>query len=204
VIAFAAGKPVDRFVGVQPEGVIRAFIDRLAPDPGPVLMTQVRGLLSAGQTEQAARELRDALAINPARDDLRALYVRTLLRLQKVDEAAIAFAPMLPNAHTELRAAALRMLIDAHRVARDHPELQPLREAVERAPREPAPRWRLAQCLMARDDWPQAMDELLELIRCDRRFGGDAGRRGMLAAFELCDDAQRVREYRRRLAALGR
>ena len=45
------------------------------------------------------------------------------------------------------------------------------------------------------------MDALLELVRLDRRFGEDAGRRGLLAAFELCEDAALVRDYRRRLSA---
>jgi thioredoxin-like negative regulator of GroEL len=38
-------------------------------------------------------------------------------------------------------------------------------------------------------------------VRIDRAFGDDAGRRGLLAVFELCDDAALVRDYRRRLSA---
>lgn len=201
VVAFKAGKPVDQFVGVQPEGRIRAFIDRLAPRPGENLLVQARNLLAAGDHERAADALRTALALNPALDDIRATYVRTLLRLGKVDEADIAFAPLVGKAGSDLKLAALQMLVKAQRVAREHPDEALLRDAVAQAPGDPAPRWLLAQWLMAAGRWQQAMDELLELVRCDRRFGDDAGRRGMLAVFELCDDAMLVRDYRRKLAA---
>jgi putative thioredoxin len=45
------------------------------------------------------------------------------------------------------------------------------------------------------------MDALLDVVRLDRGHGEDAGRRGMLAAFELCGDPALVRDYRRRLSA---
>jgi putative thioredoxin len=201
VVAFKAGKPVDRFVGALPEGRVRAFVDRLAPKPGENLLVQARNLLAAGDPLRAAEALRTALALNPALDAVRTVYVRTLLRLGKPDDAQFAFAPLADRAASDLKLAALRMLIDAQRVVREHPDERQLREAVADAPDDPAPRWLLAQRLMADARWQPAMDELLELVRRDRRFGDDAGRRGMLAVFELCDDAALVRDYRRRLVA---
>jgi putative thioredoxin len=201
VVAFKVGKPVDRFVGALPEGRIRAFIDRLAPKPGENLLVQARNLLATGEHERAANALRTALALNPALDEVRAAYVRTLLRLDRLDDAALAFTPLAGKATSDLKLAALQVLLAASRVAREHSDEQSLRDALQAAPADSAARWRLAQWLIAAGRWQPAMDELLELVRRDRQFGDDAGRRGMLAVFELCEDAQLVRDYRRRLAA---
>ena len=38
------GKAVDGFVGVQPEAVIRAWIDRLLPTPAETLAAEARSL----------------------------------------------------------------------------------------------------------------------------------------------------------------
>ena len=71
-------------------------------------------------------------------------------------------------------------------------------------PNQPASasaRLQLARWRLARGHWREAMDELLELVRLDRHHGDDAGRRGLLAAFELADDPALVSTYRRRLAS---
>jgi len=41
------------------------------------------------------------------------------------------------------------------------------------------------------------MEQLLEIIRRDRNFNDDAGRKRLLDLFKLVDDAQLVRDYRR-------
>jgi putative thioredoxin len=201
VVVFRGGRPVDRFVGARPEGEVRAFVARLAPRPGEDLLQQARNLLSLGEWPRAAEVLRTALALNPALDAVRATYVHTLLRLGDVALARRAFEPLRARARSDLKLAALATVLDAAEATGDVEDEAPLRAAVEAAPADPAARLRLAQWRMARGLWQPAMDALLELVRIDRRFGEDAGRRGLLAAFELCDDAALVREYRRRLSA---
>ncbi len=150
---------------------------------------------------RAAEVLRTALALNPALDAVRATYVHTLLRLGEVALARRAFEPLRVRARSDLKLAALATVLDAAEATGDVGEEAPLRAAVEAAPADPAARLRLAQWRMARGLWQPAMDALLDLVRIDRRFGDDAGRRGLLAAFELCEDEALVRDYRRRLAA---
>jgi len=201
VIAFRGGEAVDRFVGARPEGEVRAFVARLAPRPGEDLLTQARTLLSLGEWPRAAEILRTVLALNPALDAVRASYVRTLLRLGDVALARRAFEPLRDRARSDLKLAAIGLLVEAAEATGDVADEAPLRAAVDAAPADPAARLRLAQWRMAHGAWQPAMDALLELVRLDRRFGEDAGRRGLLAAFELCEDAALVRDYRRRLSA---
>jgi putative thioredoxin len=201
VVAFRQGEAVDRFVGLLPATAIRNFIDRLAPRPGEALLARARQHAASGDLEAALRALDAALAEAPARADLRAERVRTLIRLGRDDEAGEAFAPLAGGAGNDLGLAALRLLLEARRNACGWPSEAPLRQAVDADAADDAARWRLAQWLMADERWPDAMETLVALAESDRTSGRDAGRRGLLAAFELCDDPALVATYRRRLAA---
>jgi putative thioredoxin len=105
------------------------------------------------------------------------------------------------KAGANLKPAALEMLIEASEATAELTEAGPLRQALSADPGDSALRLRLAQWQMSRGQWQAAMDSLLELVRRDRSYRNDAGRRGLLAAFELCDDDGLVRDYRRRLSA---
>jgi len=201
VVAFRAGQPVDRFAGARPEGEVRAFIARQSPRPGEDLLAQARHLLAAADWPRAAGVLRTVLALNPALDAVRATYVRVLLRQGLAAQARLAFEPLRARAGARPPLAALALAIDAGLAAARLPDEAPLAAAVAAAPTDPAALWVLAQWRIAHGRWPGALDALLALVRLDRRFADDAGRRAMLAVFELCEDESLVRDYRRRLAA---
>jgi putative thioredoxin len=201
VVLFRGGHAVERFVGARPESQVRAFVARLAPPPGEDLLVQARNLLTLGDLPRAAEVLRTVLALNPALDSVRATYVNTMLRLGDPVRARLAFEPLRSRASANLKLAAMAMLIDAAEATADVPDEAPLRAAIEAEPRSSAARLRLAQWLMAHSRWQPAIEALLDLVRQDRHFGNDAGRRGLLAVFELCDDAALVRDARRRLSA---
>jgi putative thioredoxin len=201
VVLFRAGRPVDRFVGALPESRIRAFVARLAPPPGQDLLVQAGALLAHRDWPRAAEVLRTVLALNPALDAARAHYVRTMLRLRQPGPARLAFEPLRGRASADLKLAALAMLLEAVEASQTLEDEAPLRAALERDPGDSAAWLALARWRMAHERWQPAMDALLELVRRDRAYGNDAGRRGMLAAFELCEDEALVRDYRRRLSA---
>jgi putative thioredoxin len=201
VVVFRAGRPVDRFTGARPEGEIRAFIARQTPRPGEDLLNQARNLLALRDWPRAADVLRTVLALNPALDAVRGTYVHVLLRLGRATQARLAFAPLRDRTASRPALAALALAIEAAEATADLPDEAPLVQAAARDPADAAALWRLAQWRIAHGRWPDAMDTLLALVRHDRSFGDDAGRRAMLAVFELCDDDALVRDYRRRLAA---
>ncbi len=60
----------------------------------------------------------------------------------------------------------------------------------------------LAKHYVAAKQFEPALNHLLEIIQTDRQFGEDAGRKTMLAVFELLgNEHQLTRQYRRLLAA---
>src|SRR5215210_3362719 len=64
VFALKDGQVVDSFVGVQPESVIRAFIDRLMPTPAEDLMADAKRL-ELTDAEAAGSRYREAIALVP-------------------------------------------------------------------------------------------------------------------------------------------
>ena len=66
-----------------------------------------------------------------------------------------------------------------------------------------AARLTLANLLALKQDYRGALEELLEIVRRDRAFQDDAGRRTMLQIFSvLGSDSDLMREYRARLSSL--
>lgn len=87
VIAFADGRPVDQFVGVLPEGQLRAFLDRLLPAPEEAERRAAQLARAESRLDDARNHLEAALALNPSFDDARLDLIELLLALNQIDDA---------------------------------------------------------------------------------------------------------------------
>jgi putative thioredoxin len=63
-------------------------------------------------------------------------------------------------------------------------------------------RLKLANLYVAAGQHEAGMDQLLEIVRRDRGFGDDIGRKTLLSVFALLGGDERVSRYRRLLASL--
>ena len=90
-ILMMGGRPVDGFMGAQPEGKLREFLDKHLPSEGELAAEaeadEAHQLLEAGDTQAALQKLADALAADPANDDARFDYVRLLIATGGYEEA---------------------------------------------------------------------------------------------------------------------
>jgi putative thioredoxin len=208
-VAFVDGHPVDAFVGVLPESQLRAFIDRIAPNPSELERRKAAQLAEAGDRTGAITALRAALALNPANDDVR-LDLATLL-LAAADAAGgardglearelLAKAGALTRQTPRYRA--LQTRAESVERAGALPAADELRSRIALAPEDMQARADLAQTLIARGDFEPALEQLLEIVARDRAFRDDYARKAMLGVFELLSDRPAVvGAWRRRLAA---
>jgi putative thioredoxin len=199
VLLFRNGEPVDQFVGARTAPQVKAFLAPHLPRPEDPLLAQARAALEQSDLESAVQALSAAVAINPGNENARRDYVKCLVAVGRIEDAASAFEPLRPAVAFDLGAAALAFLIDAAGSA-DQP-VETLEAETRQSPDAPEPRFKLAQALATRQQWQAAMDQLLEVIRIERKFRDDAPRKAMLAIFELCGDPQLVSTYRKKLSA---
>ena len=201
VVLIIDGEVVDQFVGLLPEAQIRALLARHLVLPGERERARAREAMLEKRYGAAAEALAVVLAINPAKTEERADYVTALLRLGRFEQAHRAFEPLRSAALTDPRLASLGRQLESLAAGVPLPDEPELRAAVSASPSDSAARLALADWLLERRRWAEAMDELLTVVGQDRAYGNDLARRSLLAAFDRCDDRALVATYRRRLGA---
>jgi putative thioredoxin len=94
----------------------------------------------------------------------------------------------------------LRALLDFSVIAQEAGNRTELEQRLQAAPEDLEARYRLAALQVLAAEYEPAMEALLEIIGRDRGFREDAGRRALLAVFELLgNEHELVGDYRRRL-----
>jgi putative thioredoxin len=222
-VLFKEGQPVDGFVGAIPADQIRTFLDKHVPGADEVEAAEqeeaAHEALAEGDTEGALEKLQHAVAADPANDDARFEYVKLLLQQGEVDNAKVAFAPVIAKAPTVRRLDALQRWLDAIDFAT--PVSGPARELAEFDTRIAAgkrdfdARFGRAQVLVSQQRWTDAMDELLEILMRDKTWNEDLARKTYIAILEIIEppkvkvadgqippDDPTVATYRRRLSSI--
>ncbi|HEV3104974.1 MAG TPA: thioredoxin [Trinickia sp.] len=204
VVAFADGRAVDQFIGVLPEGQLREFIDGLAPNPAQLEHRAALEALAQGQRAVALDHLEAALALDPGFDEARLDLIELLLDENRVDEARREAERLAPKVTQGIdpRYNTLKTRLDALDVAADLPPTDALESAVASDPANLEARFDLANAQIARHDYAHALEHLLEIVKRDRSFREDIGRKTMLSVFDLAAHRpELVSEWRRKLSA---
>ncbi|WP_427310707.1 thioredoxin [Cupriavidus sp. H39] len=201
VVAIADGQAVDQFVGVLPESGLREFLGRLAPGQAPSPLAEAQALAAAGNRDGAETLFADAIAADPESDVARLAYIGFLLDGNAIDRATAEFAALSPRAEQEDGYGALRTRIEAMENAAGLPDEATLAGRIDNDPRDLAARRDLARLMIARQQYEPALAQLLEIVRADRGFEDDIGRKTMLSVFEmLADQPEVVSRWRRQLS----
>ena len=187
------GQPVDGFMGALPEGQVRQFLDKHVPSEDELEAEadseEADALLEAGDTGAALAKLQEALAVNPANDDVRFDYVRLLIATGQLEEAGAALAPALAQIPRQLRFEALAEWKSALQFAetdeRGQWTLAQFDERIAANKRDFDTRYAKSRLLMAAGEWTAAMDELLEIIMRDKKWADEAARKTYVAILEL-------------------
>ncbi|MCD6672332.1 MAG: thioredoxin [Burkholderiaceae bacterium] len=203
VFGIVNGQPVDQFQGVVPETQLREFIDRLLPNPGDVEVEQALQAIEHGEIEAAEQHLKKAIAIDTGNDNARLMYAQLLLQQKDPGAAHAQLELVSPAAQQDPQVAAL--IERAQREMKEglEPPSDDLLDRVAGNPDDLAARLELAQHYMEQKHWAPAFEQLLEIVRRDRAFGDDVGRRTMIEGFEkAAAQPQLVSEWRRRLSSV--
>lgn len=192
-ILMFGGKPVDGFTGAQTAAQVRTFLDKHLPSDDALAADaetdEAAALLESGDPQAALEKLADALARDPGNDDSRYDYTRLLIELGGLEEAEAALAPKLTEIPRQLRFEALSQWMNAIKFAATNAyatwTIAQFDEKIALNKRDFDTRFAKASLLMAVSHWVPAMDELLEIIMRDKKWGDEAPRKAFVAILEL-------------------
>ena len=201
VKAFVDGQLVDEFLGAQPESAVREFIERLLPSPAEVLRRQAVDLLERGDAESALRLLDEAAAGETHHDAVHADRAQALLALGRPEEAQAAIRQLGPLASDDPRIAAIVARVNFSHSGGGQ-DIQALQARIAADGTDLDARLALAKALAGAQRYEPALEQLLEIVRRDRTWNGEAGRKTMLSVFDLLGPQNDlVSRYRRLLAS---
>jgi len=200
---FRDGKVVDEFLGALPEAEIRAIIDQHLPRESDNLRSAARTALEGGDSARALSLLRQALGMDPEQFAIKLELAAVLLDSGVVNDAENLLKDLPLHQHEEESVKALRAKIELARAAQSAPPVSLLCDRVAADPDDLTSRRLLGAEFAARGDYAAALEQFLEIMKRDRRFDDDVGRRSLLNVFKLLgDDHELVQQYRRKMAPL--
>jgi len=203
VKAIVNGALVDEFAGALPEPMVREFIERVLPSPSEELRLQAAHAYSADRdAARALGLLEQAEKSDPGNEAVRVDQAEIYLDLKQLDAARKLLDSLGGLAQMGDRVVALRARLDLAQGAAQAGDEGTLESRIAQEPGDLEARLQLAQILVARKRYDAALGHLLEIVKRDRGFRDDAGRKTMLEVFTLLgQDNELVAEYRRRLAS---
>jgi putative thioredoxin len=209
VYAFKDGRPVDGFVGALPESQVKQFVARLAggaagPSPIEEAVALAKEALVAGDAARAANIFTQVLQHEPG--NVEAIAGLARIAIQRKDYAkarqTLERVPKESAGHAEIAAARAALEL-AETGDKAKGALAELRQRLERDPRDHQARFDLASALFASGEREQAVDELLELVKRDRQWNDEAGRKQLVKFFEAMGPTDPLTvSARRRLSSI--
>ncbi len=193
VYAFRDGRPVDGFVGALPESQVKQFVSRLAagaaaaagPSPIEEALALAQEALQAGDSARAANIYTQILQHEPANLDAIAGLARLAVARKDFAKARqlLDRVPKESAGHAEVAAARAALEL-AEAGQKSQGAVGELRQRLQRNAGDHEARYELASALFAAGERGQAVDELLDLVKRDRKWNDEAARKQLVKFFE--------------------
>jgi putative thioredoxin len=209
VYAFKDGRPVDGFVGAQPESQVKQFVQRISggkggPSPVEEAMAMAKESLQAGDHASAGAVYSQILQREPANVEARAGLARAMIAKGDLAKARQALDGVAKENAGHAEIAAARTALDlAEQAAKAMAGAGKLRARLAQNADDHEARLELATALFGSGERETAIDELLTLFKRDRQWNDQAARKQLVKFFEAMGGADPLTlSGRRRLSSL--
>jgi putative thioredoxin len=207
VYAFRDGRPLDGFMGAQPESAVKAFVERLLGDEGA---DDLASALEAADKALEANDLQGAAEIyaailqeDPQNVAALAGLARCYLKSGDTARAEQTIGLVPPDKRDAAAVASVRAALELARTAAKAGDVGKLEAKVQASPGDHQARLDLALALAAAGKKSEALDHLLEIFRRDRKWNEEAARKQLVQLFDAWGPKDPATlEGRRRLSSL--
>ena len=202
VLLLKGGRPVDGFVGAQPEKKIREILEKhLGPGVDPLEAALAHE--KAGDPTSALVEIAALADQDPPHPLARAHRARLLLVIGETEDGRAEYEALIPEEKESDPGRAAKGLLA---LLAQKTDLAPLQAAVKKDPNDVAARLALVRALNRNGESyefdAEGLEELNQAAKLDLRFNDSEPRRAMVEAFEALGADPAVADYRRKLSIL--
>ena len=188
VIAFVNGQPIDGFLGALPDKQVTEFVERLIKDrvggEEKDLLIEADAALAAKDYATAADLFAQVLAADNANVQALAGLARCYIGTGNVEQAKKTL-DMVPEAkQNDPSVAAARAEIELAGQTKDLGSIADLEAKVAADPKDYQSRFDLALAQNAKGDREAALDNLLEIVKRDRKWNDDGARKQLVQLFD--------------------
>jgi putative thioredoxin len=188
VFAFVNGQPVDGFLGALPESQVVAFIERITKDriggEEQNLLKTADDALAKGDAAGAADLYAQVLAQDSGNLPALAGLARSYVTTGAIEQAQQTLA-LVPDAkRNDPAVAAARAALEIAEQAKSVGPIAELEQKVAANPLDHQARFDLAVALNGKGRRQEAVDNLLDIVKRDRKWNDDGARKQLVQFFE--------------------
>jgi putative thioredoxin len=210
VIAFVNGQPADGFMGAVPESQVNAFIDKLTKGvaaPGEPNITEIlkeaEAVLAEGDAATAAQIYAEVLAVDATNIAALAGLAKCYVTTGAIEQAKQTLAMVPESKRNDPAVKAVQASADLAEQAKAVGPVTELEQKVAANPLDHQARFDLATALNAMGKRSEATEQLLAIVKRDRKWNDDGARKQLVQFFEAWGGADEATvEGRKRLSTI--
>lgn len=200
---FRNGEVVKEVMGAQPESGLRALLDEFIERPGDKYIMQAQLLAEQGQFNEAESLLDQAQQEDPEHKQLPLEIARLKVLASKFDEAEDLLTALPLEQSQSPEVTQLLAQIQLARQIKDSPSPAELEQKIQSDPSDLTSHLQLAATRVMENNYEAALELYLSIMKKDRKWQDEAGRKGLLNVFELLGgQGELVSRYRRQMSSL--
>ena len=200
---YKQGELAEEILAAQSEATMRIILDRYIERESDRIRARAKDAYRQGQHAEALALLDEAHSGEPDNHQLTLDYAELCLREGQLEKTDSLLASLPRDVRDETEAMRLRALLDFALAIREAPSATELETTIASEPDNLEARYQLGAWQVLNNHFEDALETFMQLLQRDQSFRDGAGRRGLLAVFELLDNkGDLVTRYRRKLFTL--
>ena len=213
VYAFKNGQPADGFMGAIPDSQVKAFVAGLmsdahghahdGPDHTAEVLAAADEAFAEGDVAMAAQAYGHVLQDEPGHPVAVAGLAKCYLKSGDIERAKKTLQLVRPDGAGDEAIRAVEAELKLREQTDKAGDTAPLRTKLDANPNDHQARYDLALALDGAGQREEALTELLDIVRRDRKWNEEAARKHLVTLFEAMGPADpRTLDARRRLSSI--